>query len=373
MYFFKYLYFGNAFFYHTGNVITLSRKILNKLKKGFTHPYTKFVGKKGAFYLVVIIVSLTFTWAVPRYMPGNPINALLQPPPTGLSQDARDNWMEIQNFIIEEFGLNKSIGEQYLDFWRGILRLDFGTSYRHQEPVLGFMIPYMLFTMSLVIPVLFISFQIGNWIGAKVAFMEGKKSKFIYYLLIFVQSAPFYWLGLIFYVIFISELKLFPTYGAWDPEYIPGLPGNILSDVGQFLYHYASPFLALLISQTGGWATGMRAMTLYEKDSEYLLYAQQLGFKQNLIRRYAKRNAILPQVTGLNMNLNALIGQTIILEALFGWPGLGSMNISALGARDYPLIVGGFLITLLIVVVGNFLLDILYGFIDPRIRTGARS
>jgi peptide/nickel transport system permease protein len=346
----------------------------NLEKKDFIHPYIKFILKKAIFYVIVIIISLTFAWAIPRFMPGSPVDTLLRPPPQGLSPEELENYLKLQQFIIEEFGLNKTVWQQYVDFWKGVLRLDFGVSYVHQPTtVLEFMLPYLVFTLSLVVPVLICSFFLGNWIGAKTAYMEGKGSKIVYNILIFLQSAPFYWLGLIIYVILIVRMNIFPSYGAVSPEYIPGLPGNFFRDLLEYAYHWTAPFITLMIIQTGSWATGMRSMTLYEKDSEYLLYTEQLGFKQALIRRYAKRNAILPQITGLNMTLNNLIGQTIIIEAIFGWPGLGVMNIAALNSRDYPLIIGGFIITLLIVVVGNFILDITYGFIDPRIRTGART
>lgn len=346
-------------------------RIFEWIKKVVLHPYTKFIVKKLLFYLVVIIVSMTFAFAIPRYMPGSPVEALLQPPPSGWPQEAIDDYLELQEFMIEQFGLDKPFWTQYLEFWGNLLRGDLGESFIHQMPVVEYMTPYIRFTLVLVIPVLIVSFVLGNWIGARTAYMKKRKGKFLYNFFIVTQSVPFYWLGLITYIILVAELKIFPSYGAVDPEYIPG--SNIFLDILQYLWHYTAPFLVLLITQIGGWATGMRAMTLYEKDSEYLLYSQQLGFKQKLVRKYAKRNAILPQVTGLNSRLSGLIGQTIVIEAIFGWPGLGFMGLNALAQRDYPVIVGGFIITLIIVVIGNFILDITYGFIDPRIRTGART
>jgi len=203
--------------------------------------------------------------------------------------------------------------------------------------------------------------------------MKGKKGKIVYYVLIILQSAPFYWIALLFYIIFVAELRIFPAHvpSAIPPGHIPGV--DPIKDILIFLHQYLAPFFALLMTQIGHWATSMRAMILYEKDSEYLLYAQQLGFEEKLIRNYARRNAFLPQITGLNINLNNLIGQTLIVEAVFGWPGLGLMNIEALSGQDFPVIVGGFIITLIVVVFGNFILDITYAFIDPRIRTRTRK
>ena len=129
----------------------------------------------------------------------------------------------------------------------------------------------------------------------------------------------------------------------------------------------------MLLFSTGGWATGMRAMMLYELDSPYLLYSKQLGFRKSLIEAYARRNAILPQVTGLNLRLNELIGATLIVEYVFNYPGLGRVIVESATSQNYPLIVGSFIIIILVTVLGNFLLDILYGLIDPRIRTGTRN
>ena len=105
-------------------------------------------------------------------------------------------------------------------------------------------------------------------------------------------------------------------------------------------------------------------------DSGYVRYGEQLGFKKRKLMSYTQRNAILPQLTGLNMVFNGIIGQTLVIEIVFGWPGLGLLLYNAVFNYDYPLIFGCFLVIIIIIVVGNFLIDILYGFIDPRIRTG---
>ncbi|MFX0181618.1 MAG: ABC transporter permease [Candidatus Hodarchaeota archaeon] len=345
------------------------KKLENKTRNFISHPYTRFVSKKGVFYLIVIFVALSLTFAIPRLMPGNPVQRVIRPPPSGISPEAMDRYMDMQEHMMVAFGLNKSLPEQYIDFWFGIFRLDFGVSYSARgRPILDLVFPRLFFTLALVIPVLFISFFVGNYIGGRAAFLKGKSNTLVYYFIVIVQSAPFYWLALLFYIIFVIDLQIFPVYGWSTPEHIPGI--DLVADITNFIRYFILPFSVLLVGETGGWATGMRAMTLYEMDSEYLLYSQQLGFKKGLLQGYAQRNAILPQLTGLNLRLNGLIGQTLIIEAIFGWPGLGSIALNAVNAQDYPLIVGTFMITLIVVVVGNFLVDITYGFIDPRIRTG---
>jgi peptide/nickel transport system permease protein len=114
----------------------------------------------------------------------------------------------------------------------------------------------------------------------------------------------------------------------------------------------------------------MRAMTIYERQSDYIYYSQQMGFTRNKLRKYAQRNAILPMITGVPAMFGSLIGQTMLVEYVFGWPGLGTLLFSSVQAVDYPLMQGIFVFAVLVVLIGNFLIDILYGFIDPRIRTG---
>jgi peptide/nickel transport system permease protein len=325
------------------------------------------------FYLFVAFISLSFAWALPRYMPNSPIVGYMNAPPMGLTGNSRYQYLQTRDAILNEFGLRQPPIQQFVEFWGKILTGNYGRSLLSNTPVSELIKPYLWRTLSLVIPVLFLSFIIGNWIGGKSAYLKGKKSKLLYYIIIILQSAPFYWFALIFYIIFVAELQIFPAHvpSAIPPEHIPGV--DPIKDMLIFLHQYLAPFFALLITQIGYWASGMRSLTLYEKDSEYLLYTQQLGFHPKVIRRYARRNALLPQATTLNISLNNLIGQTLIVEAIFGWPGLGLMNIEALSSQDFPLIVGGFMITLIVVIFGNFILDITYAFIDPRIRTKTRE
>jgi peptide/nickel transport system permease protein len=160
---------------------------------------------------------------------------------------------------------------------------------------------------------------------------------------------------------------VFPTSGTFSPRLIPSLNLATFVDASR---HYILPFLTLLIITTGGWATGMRSMTLYELDSGYILYGKQLGFRNKKLASYARRNAILPQFTGLNINLNNLIGMTMIIEIVFRWDGIGLLTYQAVLSQDYAMILGTFLITMVVVIFGNFLVDIAYAFLDPRLRTG---
>ncbi|MFX1282991.1 MAG: ABC transporter permease [Promethearchaeota archaeon] len=358
------------------------KNVLLRIKSTFSHSYAKFIMKKAGFYLLVIFCALTLTFLIPRLMPGDPTDRLLRPPPNVSDPKQLEQYYKMKDLIIAYYGLDKPIfPDQFVEFWDHMFHLDLGTSYSlYPVSVVDAMIPRIWMTLILVIPVLFISFFLGNWIGGKAAFGSLEKgysaqlADLVYYVNMILQSAPFYWLALIVYLYFVIELRkqgvtIFPINhpGGVGPEMIPSVSIEYFIEL---LRHYALPFITLLVTFTGGWATGMRAMTLYEMESEYLLYSEQMGFRKKKLQSYAQRNAILPQFTGLNLRFNDLVGATILTEAIFGWPGLGSMQLNAIMMLDFPLIIGTFIITLVIVVFGNFIVDITYGFIDPRIRTG---
>jgi len=337
------------------------------------HPFVKFLTKKIVFYLVVAFIAVTLVFLLPRLMPGNPIDLMISHSPTspiagGTHTGSTTTLESMRRAMMAHFGLDKPLFEQYLNFWGQLLHGDLGTSFsEYPQSVVELIIWRVPFTLSLVIPVLLITFFLGNWIGCRSAFMKGKKNDFVYFLSVVSSQMPFFWLAMIAISVFAVTLHILP-YGGWiSKELLPGLNIRTFLDVAS---HYVLPFLVLLVVSIGGWAIGMRSMTLYEMDSDYILYADRLGFRRSKLRSYIQRNAILPQFTSLNLMFNSLIGETLVLENVFGWPGIGLLSYKAVFALDFPLVMGCFMVTMIVVIFGNFLIDIAYGFIDPRIRTG---
>ena len=348
----------------SADVNPVKESYFQKIKENL---YLRFVLRKFFFYLIILFVALSITWLIPRLIPGDPLNYLFQN--TGTSGSA---WVIRRKAELREFyGLDLPLYQQFINFWQNLLHFDLGYSFEEVEiPVLDRIAPFFWMTIILVVPVLIIGFFLGNYIGGKAATSEGPLSKIIYYIGVSLQSAPYYWTALGTMIIFFLIDDTFGIYfypSKWRVLSIDYLFQHPLI----FLNHYIIPFGVMLLFTTGGWSTGMRAMMLYEMDSPYLLYSKQLGFKKSLIEAYARRNAILPQVTGLNLRLNELIGVTLIVEYVFQYPGLGKILIESAQSRNYPLIIGSFAVIILITVIGNFLIDILYGFIDPRIRSGS--
>jgi len=334
------------------------------MKNPFAHSFVRFLIRKAAFYLIVAFIALTFIFLLPRLMPGNPIDRMIPP---GTIDEGR---LRLKAELERYFGLDKPLLEQYLDFWANLLRGNLGYAIMRDynfQPVTAVVMRKLPWTLALVIPVLFISFFVGNWIGARAAHVKGKPGEVVYFTTVLASQMPFYWFAMILLFLLAVNIKVFPAHGTFSWTFIPGFDLPSFMDV---LNHYALPFLTLVIITTGGWATGMRSMTLYELDSGYILYSRQLGFRSRKLISYARRNAILPQFTGLNVNLNNLIGMTMIIEVVFAWDGIGFLAYNAVLAHDYFMMLGTFLITMIVVILGNFLVDVSYAFLDPRIRTG---
>jgi peptide/nickel transport system permease protein len=352
------------------------------MKSFFANPFLKFVAKKAVFYVIVTFVAMTFIFFVPRLMPSNPVDVMIARASTSYTLGM--NMTAVRDEYLNYFGFNKPLFDQYITWWGQVLHGNLGVSFHYfPVPVASIIMGRLPFTLALVIPVLVISFLLGNWIGARAAFVGGKRSEITYFLSVFCNRLPTFWFGMVLVLVLAVQLStalfgrsavLFPTYGAYSFGLIPSLTSNISLDLtifGDMLHHYILPFLSLFIVYLGGWATGMRSMVIHEMDSGYVRYSEQLGFRKKKSMSYAQRNAMLPQFTGLNLLFNALIGETVIVEVVFGWPGIGNLWYQAVFSVDYPLIFGCFLVTMVVVILGNFLIDILYGFIDPRIRSGA--
>jgi peptide/nickel transport system permease protein len=185
-----------------------------------------------------------------------------------------------------------------------------------------------------------------------------------------LTATPQMWLGVVLAWVFATTLGWFPVSGAYDFDLTPAWSVEFAVS---FLHHWMLPFAALFLCAFGGWAIGMRNMIIYELESDYSNYLASLGAPTKLVRKYAYRNALLPQITGLALALGAVVAGAIVVEIVFSYPGLGTLTLGAIQNRDYFLIQGIFLFLITGVLIANFLIDIAYVFIDPRTRIGMQG
>ena len=325
----------------------------------------RYLARKTLLYVVTFVVAVTVDWAIPRLMPGDPIQGLisrLQADPTAAEH--------LEGYYTESFGLDKPLWEQYLDFWRGLFEGDLGPSIAYVgstvSELLWNAVPY---TLALLVPAIVLSYIAGNRVGALAARRKVLDNT-VLPLSYVLTATPYMWLALVLAYLFAFRLEIFPVSGAYDFSLQPEWS---LEFARSFLSHWFLPFLSLFLVSFGGWAIGMRNLIIYELEADYANYLQALGAPNRLVRRYAYRNAVLPQMSGLALALGAVVGGALVTEVVFGYPGVGSLILTAVQNRDYFLLQGAFLFIIIGVLVANFIVDILYIVVDPRTRVGIQG
>jgi peptide/nickel transport system permease protein len=325
----------------------------------------RYLARKLLIYLVTFFVAVTIDWAIPRFMPGNPIDQLLarmhaQP----ASQHA------LTSYYSKAFGFDVPVWKQYLNFWSALFHGDLGVSIANfPTPVWDLIRGAVPYTVALLVPAILLSFWAGNKIGALAARRKTLDNTVLpaSYVL---TATPQMWLGIVLAWVFATTLAVLPVSGAYDLSLQPAWTFEFAES---FLKHWILPFSALFLVAFGGWAIGMRNMIIYELEADYSNYLAALGAPTKLVRKYAYRNALLPQITGLALALGAVVAGAIVVEIVFSYPGLGTLTLSALQNRDYVLIQGIFLFLIIGVLVANLVIDIAYVFIDPRTRVGMQG
>jgi peptide/nickel transport system permease protein len=325
----------------------------------------RYLARKSGFYLITFVVAVTVDWAIPRFMPGDPIQGLIS-----RMQAQPGSTEALTGYYTEAFGLDVPIWQQYLNFWAGLFQGDLGTSvWQYPRPVMSLILHAVPYTLALLVPATVLSFIAGNKVGALAARRKVLDNTVlpVSYVL---TATPYMWLAIVLAYVFASVAGVFPLSGAYAYDLQPGWTVDF---AGSFLSHWFLPFMSLFLVGFGGWAIGMRNMIIYELESDYSQYLASLGAPRRLVRRYAYRNAILPQVTGLALALGAVVGGALVTEVVFTYPGLGTMTLTAIQNRDYFLLQGIFIFIIAGVLIANFLVDIAYVLIDPRTRLGMQG
>ncbi|MGB4595842.1 MAG: ABC transporter permease [Anaerolineaceae bacterium] len=326
--------------------------------------YWKYFRKKLLWLLVTVIFAFMLNFLLPRLMPGNPVAGIVSRIAQGMSTST--GVKEIYDNYAEQFGINKPLYEQFIIYVRNIFKGEFGVSFtQYPRPVVDIIRSAVTWTIALQLPAIIIGWILGNTLGAVAAYRKGPFDKTLLPISIFISNFPAFGMAVILLVIFAVKLKWFPTSGGYGFDMIPTLSWSYILSV---LHHYVLPFLSIVLITIGGQAIGMRSMAIYELNADYVKYSRFMGIKDNKIVQYVFRNAMLPQLTGLALSIGTMVGGSIVAEIVFSYPGLGTALLSAIQGQDYPLVSAITLIITIMVLIVNFVVEIIYGFIDPRIR-----
>lgn len=320
--------------------------------------------RRAAFYLVALWVAVTLNFLIPRLSPGNPAQAMLGRLRGKASPQAIHS-LEIL------FGVNThdSLWTQYLQYLNNLLHGNLGVSVTYlPEPVANVIARDLLWTLVLVGVTLVISFVIGTLLGALVAWRHGSAlDSILPPMFTFLSAVPYFWLALIFLYVFGFTLGWFPIYGGYDAN--ETTPGFNLDFILSALEHAVLPAVTIILGSIAGWILGMRNTMITTLSEDYVLMAEAKGLpERRIMLTYAARNAILPNITSFALSLGFVISGALLTEIVFSYPGIGYALLQAVENHDYSLIEGIFLLVVIAVLAANFLADLAYVALDPRVR-----
>jgi peptide/nickel transport system permease protein len=315
--------------------------------------------RKSVQAIITIFIVILMNFFLFRIMPGDPIRVLIRNP--RISTESLDR-------VREQFGLNESRLVQFWIYLRDLFSGDFGTSFNYRQPVLDVVVERIPATVMLIGTATVISIIIGVLLGIVLAWKRGTKIDIAgLSISLILYSMPTFWVAIIMVMIFAVYWQIFPLGGM-------GMPGVFYTTFwGQFssnLRHLFLPTITFALILIGEYVLIMRSSLLEVMREDYMLTARAKGVtNSNLLRRHALPNAMLPVVTLIAINLGFIVGGAIQIETVFSWPGLGRLMYSALTNRDYPVLQGLFLLVTITVVGANFCADILYRYLDPRVKS----
>lgn len=326
--------------------------------------YRKYFLNKLGWFFITLVAAFLLNFILPRLMPGDPVAAIVSRLAQGMSNTS--GVQAIYQQYADLFGTNKPLFDQFILYLRNVVQGDFGFSFSQYPRTVGAVLASSVWwTVCLQFPAIIVGWIIGNTLGALAAYLKGGFDKVLMPVSIFVSNMPQFGMAVILLVIFGVNLRWFPTSGGYGFDMIPSFSFEFFKSM---FIHYQLPFWSIVLIAIGGQAIGMRSMSIYELNADYVKYSRFLGIKDRKIVGYVFRNAMLPQITGLALSIGTMVGGALVAEIIFSYPGLGSTILTAVRGQDYPLISATTLIVTLMVLVANFIIEILYGIIDPRIK-----
>jgi peptide/nickel transport system permease protein len=347
----------------------------------------RYLGRKAIGALVTIFLIVTLNFVLFRMMPGSPERILLRNPYLSpeVIEATREAWGlndPLFPIVIETepeadcvFGPGCRLDayltadNQLFAYYGAILQGDLGYSFKYRgqpvtEVISTFLWPTLLLIGIAEVFAIVIGLAIGSYAGWK---RGGYGDRIGSGMSLILYSMPYFVIGMPLIIIFANTLGWFPTSGMWTLGATYTSPLDALLDLAS---HLVLPVATVALGLIGGYSILMRSSIIETRAEDYITTARAKGLADNrILRAHAFPNALLPMVTIIAINLGYVVAGAITAEVVFNWPGLGTLTVEALAARDYPVLQGIFLLVSIAVVVANFLADIIYGFLDPRVRS----
>lgn len=328
--------------------------------------FLRFLASRLITYFLVIWIGITIVFFVPRFLPSNPVESMLG---RIMSQGAYMQPEQVEAMrttLTQAFGLEGTLLEQYSGFMQRVfLSGNFGPSLAmFPTPVNELIGKALPWTVSLLLTSTLISWLIGNIVGLLIGYRPNRRlSKLLETIAIFVYPIPYYISALILIILFVHVTKIFPL-----SFNVRGAPGS-LDWIGSAIYNSILPALSIVLVGFGWWVLSMKALSSGLKEEDFVSFAKLKGVSEGrIMRSYVLRNAMLPQITFLALQIGTIFNGALIAEILFGYPGLGSLTQTAVLQADYNLLMGTITISIVAVATATLLVDVLYPLLDPRVQ-----
>ena len=328
--------------------------------------FWKYLGLRLLTWALTILIGVTFIFFIPRMFPSDPIETMI-----GQIQ-ARSGQMDpvakelLRSTLRTQFGLEGSLWEQYTYYlWHGLLHFDFGPSLMSYPEAAGAIISRNLpYTVGLSMITTILAWIIGNTIGMLAGFRKNKtSSKILETIAICIYPIPYFILALVLQIVFSYVLGWFPLQATI--QYNSGSAAFWSS----LLKASILPAISILLLGTGWWIISMKSLSSTTSEEDFVLYARYRGLSEGKVGfSYVFRNSILTQITALAMSLGGVFNGSIMTEIIFGYPGVGTLVQKAITQSDYNMILGCITISIVAISTCTLIADLIYPFIDPRIR-----
>ena len=311
-----------------------------------------------AGYGLVLFCAIVLNFSLPRLAPGDPVDYLLPPEAAGsLTPEQRQQ-------VLAQFGLDEPVSVQFRDYMAGLARGDLLYSVRYGRPVSDLLGDRVGWSVLLVGGAVVLSTLIGAALGFRSAWRRGTaREAGVLAAVMLVDSMPAFFVGMLLILFFSVELDVLPIYGA-----LPTVDVTGVAYVVEVARRLVLPLATLTLASVGPVYLVARSAMVSELAEDYVLMAEAKGLDDRRVRRHAQRNALVPLSTVTLISLGSIVGGAAVVETVFSYPGLGRLIYESVLARDYPVLQGAFLLLAVGVVLANFLNDLLYPLLDPRVR-----
>jgi peptide/nickel transport system permease protein len=325
-----------------------------------------YIARRFGVFLLIVWLAATLNFFLPKLSGQDPVRAkLLQSAQLGGYVQAG-----LEDMVKEydrRFGLDQPLWRQYLTYLRATARLDFNYSIanypRTVREMIGEAVPW---TVGLLGTTTLLSFAIGTLLGALLAWPGAPRwMRWLMPPLWALHAIPFFLLGLILMYLLAFQVQLLPIFGGYTAGAVPSLSRGFVWDV---VSHALLPAMSIVLVATGGWALAMRGMMVTTMGEDYVTFADAKGLKSaTIFLRYCLRNAILPQTTALALALGQILSGAVLVEVIFGYPGIGALLFQAIQENDFFLIQGIVFTVIVALGLATLILDVVYPWLDPRI------